>query len=107
MVIIKKYIYDNKKIHINKRYIDFFSAESESGGTAEIKKRSTPEEPVIEEVTAKKPRVEAPADVEEPENTLQEKDTFSDISDDADDILNQEVCNIPTSERCKWYAYIL
>lgn len=65
--------------------------ESENGGNAEIKKRSTPEEPVIEEVTAKKPRVEAPADVEEPENTLQEKDTFSDISDDADDILNQEV----------------
>ncbi|XP_063610624.1 zinc finger CCCH domain-containing protein 13-like [Penaeus indicus] len=66
-------------------------AESENGGNAEIKKRSTPEEPVIEEVTAKKTRVEAPADVEEPENTLQEKDTFSDISDDADDILNQEV----------------
>lgn len=53
-------------------------------------------------MTAKKPRVEAPADVEEPENALQEKDTFSDISDDADDILNQEVCSNPVSERGKW-----
>ncbi|XP_042211758.1 serine/arginine repetitive matrix protein 2-like isoform X2 [Homarus americanus] len=65
--------------------------ESETG-TVEEKKRGPSEDKVEEESDPKRRRTESPAPAAaEADTALQEKDTFSDISDDVDDILNQEV----------------
>ncbi|KAK4327878.1 hypothetical protein Pmani_001685 [Petrolisthes manimaculis] len=59
---------------------------------SEDKKRTAPEERSADEPEAKRVRPDSPSPAPaEPDTALQEKDTFSDISDDADDILNQEV----------------
>ncbi|XP_066952583.1 fl(2)d-associated complex component-like isoform X3 [Macrobrachium rosenbergii] len=56
------------------------------------KKRSQSEENSMDASPPKRQQTETPAATPgEADASLQEKDTFSDISDDADDILNQEV----------------
>ena len=56
------------------------------------KKRSASEEVSTDSSPPKRQQTETPAATPgEADASLQEKDTFSDISDDADDILNQEV----------------
>lgn len=72
-------------------------SENETENNKEDKKRSLSEEDklCVEVVDAiKRQRTESPAPAllgGQVEETVQEKDTFSDISDDVDDILNQEV----------------
>lgn len=61
-------------------------------GSGEDKKRGLSEDKNVDETESKKRRTESPtAAATEADTTIQEKDTFSDISDDVDDILNQEV----------------
>ncbi|XP_071519381.1 uncharacterized protein [Panulirus ornatus] len=61
-------------------------------GSGEGKKRGLSEDKNVDETESKRRRTESPtAAAVEADTTLQEKDTFSDISDDVDDILNQEV----------------
>nr|XP_045611616.1 zinc finger CCCH domain-containing protein 13-like isoform X1 [Procambarus clarkii]XP_045611617.1 zinc finger CCCH domain-containing protein 13-like isoform X1 [Procambarus clarkii]XP_045611618.1 zinc finger CCCH domain-containing protein 13-like isoform X1 [Procambarus clarkii]XP_045611619.1 zinc finger CCCH domain-containing protein 13-like isoform X1 [Procambarus clarkii] len=66
--------------------------ESEVAAVVEDKKRAISEDKTVDEPESKRLRTESPTPVTgENDATLQEKDTFSDISDDVDDILNQEV----------------
>ncbi|XP_069955479.1 fl(2)d-associated complex component-like isoform X8 [Cherax quadricarinatus] len=72
---------------------DATAGEDKKKVIVEDKKRGISEEKSVDETESKKQCTESPppAPAENNDAPLQEKDTFSDISDDVDDILNQEV----------------